>query len=199
MFPDFIIVIECKASTKQHESEKRNKPVEYAVDGVLHYAKYLSKSYNVVAIAVSGQTNSSMKISNFLWAKESDRYKVLTNEYEKEIDEIISFDDYVRHASFDPEVAKNRHNDLMTFSKELHDFMRDHAKLTESEKPLLVSGTLIALRNSVFAKTFDMYMPEKLQSEWMRIIKEEIEKANIPKAKKTNMTQPYSSIAVHPE
>ena len=33
----------------------------------------------------------------------------------------------------------------------------------------------------------------------MRVIKEEIEEADIPYSKKNNMTQPYSSIAVHPE
>jgi hypothetical protein len=44
--------------------------------------------------------------------------------------------------------------------------MRDHAKLTESEKPLLVSGTLIALRNKAFAKSFDAHKPEDLQKEY---------------------------------
>ena len=87
----------------------------------------------------------------------------------------------------------------MSFSRELHDFMRDHAKLTESEKPLMVSGTLIALRNTVFAKTYGMYNPHDLQSEWIRIIKEEIQKADIPNSKKDSMAQPYSTIAVHPE
>ena len=33
----------------------------------------------------------------------------------------------------------------------------------------------------------------------MRVIQTEIQKAQIPQAKKDNMTQPYSSIAVHPE
>lgn len=33
----------------------------------------------------------------------------------------------------------------------------------------------------------------------MQVIREEIQKADIPKAKKENMAQPYSSIAVHPE
>lgn len=87
----------------------------------------------------------------------------------------------------------------MAFSRDLHDFMRDHAKLTESEKPLMVSGTLIALRNKPFAKAFDAYSPEDLQREWMRVIRDEIQKASIPKAKKDNMAQPYSSIGVHPE
>ncbi|MCB0540488.1 MAG: SAM-dependent DNA methyltransferase, partial [Bacteroidetes bacterium] len=83
-------------------------------------------------------------------------------------------------------------------SRELHNFMRDHAKLTESEKPLLVSGTLIALKNKAFAKSYDAYKPEELQREWMRVIKEEFKKAEIPNSKEYSMTQPYSSIAVHP-
>ena len=87
----------------------------------------------------------------------------------------------------------------MAFSRELHEFMRDHAKLTESEKPLMVSGTLIALINIPFVKSYEEYKPDELQKEWLRIIKREIEKADIPNSKKTNMTQPYSTIAVHPE
>ena len=86
----------------------------------------------------------------------------------------------------------------MAFSRDLHDFMRDHAKLTESEKPLLVSGTLIALQNQAFAKSFDAYKPEDLQKAWLKVIKEEIDKADLPQAKKYNMTQPYSTIAVAP-
>ena len=197
--PDFLIIFECKALTKQHESPMRNRPVEFAVDGVLHYVKALSKSFNVIAVAASGQNESELKISNFLWPKGSVEYKSLTNEHGVEINSIIPFDDYIKHGSFDPIVSRNRHEDLMAFSRELHEFMRDHAKLTESEKPLLVSGTLIALKNTPFAKSFGDYGPEALQRQWMHVIKEEIEKADIPNSKKNSMTQPYSSISVHPE
>ena len=197
--PDFLIIIECKASTKQHESRDRNKPADFAVDGALHYARLLSRSYNVVAIGVSGQTKSSLSNSTFLIPKNASEYKVLTNESGAKVVELIPFEDYVRLASYDPFVAKNRHDDLMAFSRDLHDFMRDHAKLTESEKPLLVSGTLIALRNAAFAKSFGDYPPEDLQKQWMHVIKEEIERSDIPNSKKNSMTQPYSSIAVHPE
>jgi type I restriction enzyme M protein len=197
--PDFVIIFECKATTKQHESTKKDKPSLFAVDGVIHYAKSLSQSYNVIAVAASGQTKSALKISTFLWPKSAKSYKPLTNESGKSIEKIIPFDDYIRHGSFDPAVARNRHEDLMSFARDLHVFMRDHAKLTESEKPLLVSGTLIALRNQPFAKSFGDYAPEDLQKQWMHVIKEEIEKADIPNSKKTSMTQPYSSIAVHPE
>lgn len=54
----YIIVIECKAKVSDHESPNRSNAVKYAVDGVLHYAKALSSDYNVIAIAVSGQTHT---------------------------------------------------------------------------------------------------------------------------------------------
>jgi len=197
--PDFLIVFECKASVKNHESEKRNKTKDYAVDGVLHYAKKLSKSFNVIAVAVSGETASSLKISNFIHPKGLDKPKSLENKSGKNINSIVSLSDYIEHGTFDPDVAKKREDDLMALSRDLHDFMRDHAKLTEGEKPLVVSGTLIALRNKAFAKSFDAYKPEELQKQWMRVIKEEMKKADIPHSKEYSMTQPYSSIAVHPE
>ena len=196
--PDFLIVIECKGDVTKHQSKNLDKPIEFAVDGVLHYARFLSKSYNVIAVAVSGQSKSSLKISNFIFPKGTDNYKILKNRSGKEIQNIIPLNDYIEHGTFDPDVAKQRHNDLMDFSRELHNFMRDHAKLTESEKPLLVSGTLLALKNKAFAKSYDVYKPEELQKEWMRVIKEEFKKAEIPHSKEYSMTQPYSSIAVHP-
>jgi hypothetical protein len=113
--------------------------------------------------------------------------------------QVIPWRDYIENATFDPSVQRLRFDELMAFASELHEFMRDHAKLTESEKPLLVSGTLIALRNKAFAASYGLHTPAQLQKEWMRIIQEEIQRAEIPQAKKDNMTQPYSSIAVHPE
>lgn len=197
--PHLLIIVECKALTKYHQSETLDRPVEYAVDGAIHYSKHLAKSYDVVAIAVSGQTESELKISNFIISKGESDPRVLTNESSKSITEILTVTDYINKATYDPEVQKKKLNDLMDFSRELHDFMRDHAKLTESEKPLLVSGTLIALRNDPFRKSFDSYKPSELQKAWFRVIGEEIANAEIPNSKKENMNQPYSSISVHPE
>lgn len=47
-------------------------------------------------------------------------------------------------------------------------------------------------------QSFAAYKPEELQKQWFRVIREEIEKADLPQAKKYNMTQPYSTIAVAP-
>lgn len=196
--PDFLLVIECKADVKHHQSAIRDEPAGYAVDGVLHYAGHLAKDFNVIAVAVSGQTQAQLKISTFLHPKCAASAKELRTKSGAAINNLIPWADYIEHATFDPAVQALRHDELMAFSRELHDFMRDYAKLTESEKPLLVSGTLIALQNAAFAKSFDSYKPEDLQKQWLRVIKEEIDKADLPQAKKYNMTQPYSTIAVAP-
>ena len=129
--PDFLIIYECKADTKHHTSEKHNRPKDFAVDGVLHYAKKLSKSFNVICVAVSGQKKSGLKVSTFIHPKGSEKAKELTNKSGKKISKIISLEDFIEHGSFDKDVAQQRHNDLMDFSRDLHEFMRNHAKLTE--------------------------------------------------------------------
>lgn len=200
---DFLIVVECKADTKKHKSKNLDHPVDYAIDGAIHYAKYLSKEFNVIAIGVSGQTEAVLKVGVYLQPRKSNGsfvdFKKLTNKSKKPIDKIISFDDLIEHSTYDPDVEKGRLADLMSFSKELHNYMRDYAKLSENEKPLLVSGVLIALNNKAFAKVFSVYKPEELADKLYDAIEEEIKKADIPHAKKKNMVQPYSSIRVHPE
>jgi hypothetical protein len=47
----------------------------------------------------------------------------------------------------DPNQEKKAKSELLKFSRELHNNIRDYAKLDESSKPLFVSGILIALKN----------------------------------------------------
>lgn len=194
----FLIIFECKPDQKKHESKERNKPVDYAVDGVLHYAKHLAKHYTVLAVAVSGATATSMKISNYLFPAGTKEPKELVNEAGIPVVDIIPYDDYYRLASFDPDVAHKRHSDLIAFSKELHEIIWTKAKISEEDKPLLVAGTLIALMNTTFIHTFNALPPEELQDAWLLAIKKELDKAKIPQAKKDTMLQPYTTIAVHP-
>ena len=197
--PDFLIVIECKAETRSHQSKNGDNPVSFALDGALHYSKYLSAEFNVIAIAVSGQNKSELKTSTYLQVKGDPIPKPLLNEFNSEIASIIPWSDFMQHVEILGDVKKVRESDLVQFSRNIHDFMRDHAKLTEPDKPLLVSGTLIALQNKAFSKSFDAYKPEDLQREWFKVIQEELNKAEIPQAKKAQITQPYSNISVLPE
>lgn len=215
--PDFVIVVECKAALADHQSGvvgkllagegeveseedciKRTK--RYAADGALHYASLLSREYNVIAVAASGETKKALRISVYLHTKGAKSPKLLVSKSSNEpIEEILPWQDLIDHAVFDPAVRATRLADLMEFARDLHVFMRDHAKLTESEKPLLVSGTVIALRNPAFAASYGLHKVGVLPNEWIKVIKAEIDSADIPQAKKENMAHPYASIAVHPE
>jgi len=215
--PDFLIVFECKASTSDHESSKvidilagksfeetddeyAKRVQRYAADGVLHYAKLLSRSYNVIAVAISGEKQKSASISVYIHSKNAKKAEPLVSKGNgNSIHEILPWKDYLDHAVFNPAVRQARLDDLMAFARELHVFMRDYAKLTESEKPLLVSGTLIALKNKAFAASYGLHETKDLPARWIETIKHEIGVAEIPQAKKDNMAQPYASISVHPE
>lgn len=202
--PDFVLIVECKAETRRHSSTPGEfawtRPNDFAVDGVLHYASFLRASFNVIAVAVSGQTSEELEISSFVWPKGNESPRELKTPDDALINDLVPWQEFVKAGEFDPEVAKSRERDLMAFSRELHEFMWKHAKLTESQKPLLVSGTLIALQNRPFAASYGTYStPEKLQNAWMTAITEVIEQAEIPNSKISAMVQPYSSIAVHPE
>lgn len=196
--PDMVVLVECKADVKKHASAAGDRAKDFAVDGVLHYSRFLSPSYTVIAIAVSG-TPQSNEWSFFVMPKGQSDAEPLVSPQGAQITSMVSMEDLVRAASFDRKVQAKRTEDLITFSQEMHEFMRDEAELEEKEKPLAVAGTLIALKDQVFAKTYDAYPANQLPSFWMSSIKKVIEEAELPNAKVTNMTQPFSGIEVHPE
>ena len=98
---DLLIVIECKADIKKHESKNRDNYKDCAVDGVLLYSSYLSKEFNVIAVAVSGENKAQLQVSNFLQLK-SKKY------VEKPDKKILSFKDYEQLYTVDPEKGKVR-------------------------------------------------------------------------------------------
>ena len=149
---DLVIIIECKADVQKHESKNRDKPKEYAVDGVIHYASHLSKKFDVIAVAVSGQQKSELKISTFLQLQSQ---KII----DKPDKQILGFEDYISLYKKDPEKERLSEARLLKYAKTLNIKLRDEVELEEGQRPLLVSGILIALENHSFA---DSYMRETL-------------------------------------
>ncbi|WP_208292757.1 class I SAM-dependent DNA methyltransferase [Naumannella halotolerans] len=196
--PDMVVLIECKADVRKHESPGRDRAADFAVDGVLHYARFLSPNYTVIAVAVSGDEKTN-EWSFFVMPKGSIEPEQLVSPQGAPIAELVSMEDLIRAASFDRKVQAQRTEDLIQFSQQMHEFMRDEAELEEKEKPLAVAGTLIALKDEVFAKTYDAYPASQLAGFWMDSIKKVMLAAKLPNAKITNMTQPFSGIEVHPE
>ena len=124
--PDFLIVYECKASLSDHESssvsailsgddlvesdEDAAKRIKrFAVDGALHYAKLLSRAYNVIAVAVSGEKKATAKKSVYLHSKGAKTARALVSKSNgKPIKEILPWKDFLDHAVFDPAVRQAR-------------------------------------------------------------------------------------------
>ena len=196
--PDMVVLVECKADIKHHESAHSDQAKDYAVDGVLHYARHLSSNYTVIAIAVSG-TPQANKWSFFVMPKGTIEARELVSPMGAPITNLIGLNDLFAAAAFDPKVQQQREHDLIAFSMEMHEFMRDEAELEEKEKPLAVAGTLIALNDQIFAKTYDSYPAADLPEFWIQSIKRVIREAKLPVAKLDNMTQPFTGIQVHPE
>lgn len=197
-YPDLVVVIECKAHVADHQSTDLNHPVAYAVDGAIHYAKHLSKRYNVIAIGASGQDDKELKLSAYLIGKGAAEAGPLLDSSDQAVERLEELKTLHDYASRDPEVEKRRVSDLMGFARELHNFMRDYAKLSEAHKPLLISGILIALHDKVFRAKFGQIKGEHLPKHLTKAIDDVIEEADIPQAKKAAMLQPYSFIAAHP-
>ena len=196
--PDMVVVVECKADIKRHESANRDQAQRFAVDGALHYARHLSEGYTVVAVAVSG-TPQTNEWSFFVIPKGSAEVRDLLSPTGAPITELIGLGDLFAAAAFDTKVQQQREHDLISFSMEMHEFMRDEAELEEKEKPLAVAGTLIALKDQIFAKTYDSYPAADLPEFWIQSIKRVVFNAKLPVAKLENMIQPFTGIQVHPE
>jgi len=187
---DFLIVVECKPYTNQHESQNRDRLWDFAVDWVLLYGAKLAKLYNVISVAVSGQTEKELKISNFLFLKGEWTYKEL------EQTQIMTPLEYENIIKRDPNQEKKEKSKLLKFSRELHNNIRDYAKLSEAEKPLFVSGILIALRDDEFQNSYRY--SKDLQKSLYQSITREIDEFNIPGEKKELMKHTYQFLEKHP-
>lgn len=190
-YSDLIIVIECKAEVKKHESATHQKYAEYSVDGVLLYASFLSKEYDVVAIAVSGETKSELRTSQFLHLKKDDKALPFVK------NNILSFDDYYNAYINDERKFKQDYENLLAYTKELNDLLHIK-KIKESQRSLLISGILIALKDVAFQNSYTKHTKAKDLAEGILLaIKTQLKNSNIPADKIKNLELAYSFISTN--
>ncbi|MDA9162419.1 SAM-dependent methyltransferase [Candidatus Pelagibacter ubique] len=196
-FPEHIIIIECKADIKKHSSKDLNDPQNYNVDGALHYSSYISKEFNVISFAISGVKKTNLKISSFIQKKNKKPIN-LKNSHQKDIEKFLRFDELVNLAGYDKDEAEVKVLEILKFSRNLHEFLRDHAKLAEAQKPLVICGTLIALMDQKFRDSFNSTSIKQVPIAWFDAIKREINKAKIPHLKKENILNSFINLKDHP-
>lgn len=115
---------------------------------------------------------------------------------------IVSWADYRRYAQHDPVLVEAKRDALGRYARDLHDYLRDHAKITEAQKPLLVSGILIALMKSDFAVAYGKYEGQELAAKVFQAIQDMIGRARLgvnQDAKKRAVVNAFRFIEDHPE
>ncbi len=186
--PDLLIVIECKADVTKHESKDRDKYSEFAVDGALLYASYLSKSFDVLAIAISGESKQKLRISHFLHLKEEKKATPIFG------DKLLDVEDYLNGYLKSPEKFRQDYNSLLDFTKELNEKLHGY-KILESQRSLLISSILIALENPAFKKSYGSHTkPENLAASLIQTVSDELESANIIGKRLENLNTQFSFI-----
>lgn len=188
---DLIIVIECKADTKKHESKNRDNPIDYAVDGVLLYSEYLSKEFDVISIAVSGQNKSNLKISNFLQIHNSHNVESFLG------DKILTFENYLNGYKKSDLKLNQDFNNLMVYSRELNLKLHE-LKIKESLRSLLISGILLSLQNDAFKVSYEKHSkPDNLNKNLITTILAELKEGNVQEKKIQGLEREYSFIKEH--
>ncbi|MFK5039963.1 class I SAM-dependent DNA methyltransferase [Glaesserella parasuis] len=162
---DFVIVIEDKADTANHIKHNDKDLIcqnatsvrDFAVNGALHYGIHLAKntSYKkIIAIGVSGNEKRH-KISP-LFINERGEYKTLedvetfTLFNEKNIGEY-----YTKNILKEQTDEEKTTAEILKDAKELHEDLRNYGSIQDKDKPLIVSGILLALREIEY-KNFDI-------------------------------------------
>jgi type I restriction-modification system DNA methylase subunit len=144
-----VIVVECKNTVSKHASTELNSPRGFAVDGVLYYAKFLKEEYNVVAVAISGTTPASMKVSAFHWLKGQDDYLHL----KKAADIILEPKNYIKLIKGEKLQKDYSLDGIRETAINMHEYLRE-IKVIEVHKPVFIAGILIALSDDDFCKTY---------------------------------------------
>lgn len=163
---DFLIVIEDKADVNQHCKLNSNdiidlddtKAVEsYAVNGALHYAKHLAQktSYKkIIAIGVSGNEKRH-KISPY-FVNDRGRIETLGDLEDFVVLNEFNIDEYyIREILKEQTSAEKTTQSIIKEAAILHEDLRNYGNLRDTEKPLVVSGILLALEE-IGSKNFSI-------------------------------------------
>lgn len=205
---DFILVIEDKASTQKHIKKidglisQENKYVkDYAVNGALFYGRHLIKntSYSkAIAFGISG--DEKRHVISPIYIDETEFYRELP-----EVESLLSFNEdnineYYCREILDEKTDKDKElSEILKDAKELHEDLRNYGSLKDIDKPLIVSGILLALseqQNNNFS--ISQLVGDDTNSDGSKIyqaIKDNLRRANVaPEVKRDKILSQFSII-----
>lgn len=155
-------------------SLETNAVVNFAMNGALFYAKHLAKNTTykkIIAIGVSGDKKKH-KISP-IYVDDTDYYRELPD-----VESFISFNEKNIDEYYTREILKEDTNtekelaEILKDAASLHEDLRNYGNLKDIDKPLVVSGILLAL-NEIEKKSFsiDNLVGDTVETDGQKIYK----------------------------
>lgn len=157
---DFLLVIENKADISNHIKRNEKDLIaddvrsiqDYAINGALFYGKHLAEntSYKkILAFGISGNEKRH-KISP-IFIDERLNYKELVNVETFALFNEKNIDEYYTKNILKEETPEEKTTvEILNDAKKLHEDLRNYGSIQDKDKPLIVSGILLALREIDF-------------------------------------------------
>lgn len=188
-YPDTVIVVECKADIKKHESASKDSYKDFAIDGALFYSSFLSKEYDVIAIGFSGEKESLCSLGHYIQlCKEKKFHKYF------EDNRFLDFDSYAEGLLHSNYKFNQDYNKLIDYTKEINETLHSK-KIKESKRGLLISGILIALKNERFKAEYKYYeSTSKIVENMYNAICAELDRSDVPERNKKSLKLGYEFI-----
>ena len=174
---------------------------DFAVNGALFYAQHLAKntSYKkIIAFGISGDEKKH-KI-NPIYVDETEYYRDLP-----EIESFISFNKqnideyYIREVLQEDTDREKELAEILKDASKLHEDLRNYGNLKDIDKPLIVSGILLALRESEFGSfEIDKLKGDEIDTDGEKIfnaIEKNLKRSNVsPEVKRDKILSQFSII-----
>jgi type I restriction enzyme M protein len=149
LIPDLLIITEGKKNNSKHESDNLYHPAEYAVDGVVHYSSFVSKEYDVIAIAFSGNKETNLNVSYFFQPKNGKIEKIESNG-------LLTIDELINNYKKSEYKLSQDYDKLLKYFDELNNQLHGK-KIMEMQRSFLISAVLISLDSEEFRNNFLKY------------------------------------------
>jgi type I restriction-modification system DNA methylase subunit len=211
---DFILVIEDKASLDKHFFKDEKKLLaqdvksvrDYALNGALFYGQHLIKNTGytkVLAFGVSGDEKHHRITPIFI--NERLDYQELSD-----VETFISFSEdnideyYYKEILHEETDVEKTTAEILKDAEKLHNDLRNFGNLTTEQKPLIVSGILLALREIEY-KTFSISSlnGDTIKTDGQKIfdaIRSNLSRANVtPDTKRDKLLSQFSVIKDTPK
>lgn len=206
---DYLIVIEDKADLSKHIKRDENGNVsletsavtDFAVNGAFFYGKHLAKTTSYKKIIVFGISGDEKKHKiSPIYLDETEFYRELP-----EVESFISFSEdnideyYVREILKEDTDAEKETAEILRDASVLHEDLRNYGNLLDTEKPLIVSGILLALRESEYKNfSVDDLTGDTVKTDGQKIydaINANLKRANVaPEVKKDKILSQFAFI-----